>query len=89
MEVWGIMNECVMARETGKMANRYMRRCSTSLVITEMSVKMTMRHYLIPNRAAVIKKQTMTRVNEDAGETGTLMPRWWQCKTAQSHWKIV
>ena len=60
MEDWGIMNECVVARETGKMAKKYMKRCSASLVITEMPIKMTMRHHFIPTRMATIKRQTVT-----------------------------
>ena len=47
------------------MAKKYMKRCSTLLIIREIQIKTTMRNYLTLARMAIIKKSTN---NKNVGE---------------------
>ena len=71
------------------MAEKQLKKCSKSLVIREIQIKMILRFYLVPIRKAKIKASGDNTCWRECGERGTLLHCWWYYKLVQILWKSI
>ena len=63
--------------------HKYMKGCSTSVIIREMLIKTTVRYHITLVRITIIKKSIKIKYLTGCGGKGALLHIWWECKVVQ------
>ena len=85
---WGKGLNRHFSKEVIQMANKHMKRCSTSLIIRKVQITTTVRYHPHTGQNGHHQKSTKNKWRR-CGEKGTLLYCWWECKLIESLWKTV
>ena len=77
------------SREDRQMANKHMKKPSTSLMSRETPTNTTMRYHLAPVRMAVIHTSTNSKCWRGCGQKGPLLHCLWEWKLVQPLWRTT
>ena len=80
IEKWAKVMNIRFTKEVIYEANKCMKKCSSSLVISEMQIKTALRYHLTSVRMVIIKKSGDNRCWRGCGEIGMLLHYWCEFK---------
>ena len=87
-EVWQVVLNKEFSTVEYWMAEKHLKKWSTTFFSREMQIKTTLRFHITPVRAAKIKPQVTADANKVV-ERGKLLHCWWDCKLVDQLWKSV
>ena len=81
--------EQTFSQEEIQVGSMNIKRCSTSLIISETKIKTIIRYHLTPVRMDIIRNTTSNKYWQGCEEKVTLKFYYWEYKLAQPQWETV